>query len=96
MKETNQHDPFRVGTFVGPQTSECISVNGKGLLFKLGRKGTWWLFANSHVSHLNNGGDAFKNNSGNKCFKYPNKTCPNRLCHNQILDVDVELVTDND
>jgi hypothetical protein len=50
----------------------------------------------SQVSHLNNGGDAFKNNSGNKYFKYPNETCPNCLCHNQILEVDVELVTDND
>ena len=62
---------------------------------------TWWkrntvALYQSQVSHLNNGGDAFKNNSGNKYFKYPNETCPNRLCHNQILEVDVELVTDND
>ena len=38
----------------------------------------------------------FKNKSGNKCFKYPNETCPNRLCHSQILDIEAELVTDND
>jgi hypothetical protein len=66
------------------------------LLFKLSRNGTRWLFANSRVSHLSTGRDAFENSSGNNCFKYPNEICPNHLCHNQILEVDVELVTVND
>lgn len=57
---------------------------------------TRWLFANSQVSHLNNDIDVLENNFGNKCFKYPNETCPNRLCHNQISEADAELVTDKD
>ena len=52
IKVKNHRDPLNVGTLDGPQTSECITIKGTELLFKLNRNESRWLFASSQTSHL--------------------------------------------
>ena len=69
IKVTNQREPLKVGTLDEPQTSECITIKGNGLLFKINGNKARWLLANSQISQRKPEISLFANKLGNNFFK---------------------------
>ena len=68
IKVTNQREPLKVGTLDGPQTSDCITIKGNGLLFKINENEARWLLVNSQISQRKLEISLLANKLGNNFF----------------------------
>ena len=62
-------DPPKVVTLDGPQTLECMTIKGTGILFKLSGNEARWIFASSQTSQRKLETSNFTNKLGNNFFK---------------------------